>query len=104
MASQLKERNKMYLLTKNLKTRKKSKKLDHVKVKSFFIKIVKESINYELDLPKNAKVFLVFHISLLELVDLNTSIQETFHYKSQKKNQFKVKRILEKKDQQYLVK
>ena len=64
----------MYLLTKNLKIRKKSKKLDHVKVESFFIKAIKESINYELDLPKNVKVFLIFYISLLKLVDLNTFI------------------------------
>ena len=69
MTPQLKEGDKIYLLTKNLKTRKKSRKLNHVKVESFFIKIVKRPINYELDLPKDAKVFLVFHISLLELVD-----------------------------------
>jgi len=94
----------VYLLTKNLKIKKKSKKLDHIKVESFFIKAIKESINYELDLPKNAKVFLVFHISLLKLVDSSTPIQETFHYKSQKKNRFEVKKILKKKDQQYLVK
>jgi len=87
-----------------LKIKKKSKKLNHVKIESFFIKTIKESINYELDLSKNAKIFLVFYISLLKLVDLNTSIQETFHYKSQEKNQFKVKRVLKKKDQQYLVK
>ncbi len=94
----------MYLLTKNLKIRKKSKKLDHVKVESFFIKEVKKSVNYELDLPKNVRVFLVFHISLLESADLSTSIQETFHYHSQKKNQFEVEKILDKKDQRYLVK
>jgi hypothetical protein len=94
----------MYLLTKNLRIRKKSKKLDHVKVESFFIKAVKGSINYELDLPKDVRVFLVFHISLLKSVDPSTPIQETFHYKSQKKNRFKVERILKKKDQQYLVK
>jgi hypothetical protein len=104
MAPQLKEKDKMYLLTKNLKIRKKSKKLDHVKIESFFIKAVKKSINYEFDLPKNAKVFLVFHISLLESADPNTPIQETFHYKSQKKNRFEVKEILKKKGQQYLVK
>jgi hypothetical protein len=74
MASQLKEKNKMYLLTKNLKIRKRSKKLNHVKIESFFIKAIKGPINYELDLPKNAKVFLVFHISLLESVDPSTSI------------------------------
>ncbi len=64
----------MYLLTKNLKTRRKSKKLDHVKVELFFIRKVKRSINYELDLLKDAKVFLVFYILLLELVDSSTSI------------------------------
>jgi len=94
----------MYLLTKNLKIRKKSKKLDHVKIESFFIKAVKRSVNYELDLLKNAKVFLVFHISLLKSADLSTLIQETFHYHPQKENRFEVERILEKKNQRYLVK
>jgi len=94
----------MYLLTKNLKIRKKSKKLNHVKIESFFIKEVKKSINYELDLLKNAKVFLVFYISLLKSVDPSTSIQKTFHYHSQKENRFEIKRILEKKSQRYLVK
>jgi len=94
----------MYLLTKNLKIRKKSKKLDHVKIESFFIKAVKKSVNYELDLFKNVKVFLVFHISLLKSVDLSTLIQKTFHYYLQKKNRFEIKRILEKKSQRYLVK
>jgi hypothetical protein len=94
----------MYLLTKNLKIRKKSKKLDHVKVESFFIKEVKKSVNYELDLLKDARVFLVFHISLLEPADPSTPIQETFHYHPQKENRFEIERILEKKSQQYLVK
>jgi len=88
----------MYLLTKNLKTKKKSKKLDHVKVELFFIKAIKGPVNYELDLPKDAKVFLVFHISLLESADPNTPIQGTFHYHSQEENRFEVKRILEKKN------
>jgi hypothetical protein len=94
----------MYLLTKNLKIRKRSKKLNHVKIESFFIKEVKKSVNYELDLLKNVKVFLVFHISLLESADLNTFIQKTFHYYSQKENRFEIEKILEKKDQQYFVK
>jgi len=89
----------VYLLTKNLKIRKKSKKLNHVKIESFFIKVIKKSVNYELDLPKNAKVFLVFHISLLKSVDFSTSIQKTFYYYSQKKNRFEVEKILEKKNQ-----
>jgi len=104
MASQLKEKNKMYLLTKNLKIKKKSKKLDHVKIESFFIKAVKGSINYELDLPKNVRVFLVFHISLLKSVDSSTPIQKTFHYKAQKESRYEVEKILEQQDQNYLIK
>jgi len=94
----------VYFLTKNLKIRKKSKKLNHVKIESFFIKVVKKLVNYELDLLKNVKVFLVFYVSLLKSVDLSTFIQGIFHYYSQKKNRFEIKRILEKRDQRYLVK
>ena len=72
---QLKKGNKVYLLTKNLKINKKrSKKLDHVKVESFFIKIVKERTNYELNFLVDAKIFFVFHIFLLELAHSNTLI------------------------------
>ena len=77
----LKKRNKVYLLTKNLKINKrKNKKLDHVKVESFFIKIVKERINYELNLLVDARIFFVFHISILKLVHSKTLIQITFRY------------------------
>ena len=108
MTSQLKKRNKIYLLTKNLsykrKNKRKSKKFDHVKVESFFIKINKRSINYELDLLKDVKVHSVFHVSLLKSIDFSTFIQNTFHYKEQKKNEFEVKNILTRKDQKYLIK
>jgi len=103
-APQLKKRNKIYLFTKNLKTRKLSKKLNHVKVESFLVKKIKKSVNYELDLLKNVKVFLVFYISLLKLVDLITSLQNTFYFYSQEEKQYEVERILQQKDQKYLIK
>jgi hypothetical protein len=78
--------------------------LNHVKVESFLIKRIKRLVNYELDLLKNAKVFLIFHISLLKSVDLSTSIQDTFHYKSQKKIEFVIEKILEQRNQRYLIK
>ena len=57
MAPLLKEGNKMYLHTKNLKINKeRSKKLDHVKVESFFIKNIKGLMNYELDFLVDVKV------------------------------------------------
>ena len=61
---QLKEGDKVYLLTKNMKTKRPSKKLDHVKVGPFLIKKVKGPVNYELELPPDAKVHPVFHVSL----------------------------------------
>ena len=56
MKFQQKERNKTYLLTKNIKIRKKSKKLNYIKVRTFFINTKKKIVNYKLELLKNAKV------------------------------------------------
>ena len=101
---QLKKKNKIYFFTKNLKTRKLNKKLNYIKVNLFFVKKTKKLVNYKLDLFKNVKVFLVFYILLLKSIDLSTSIQKIFYYKLQKKNQFKIEKILEQQDQQYFVK
>jgi len=102
--SQLKERDKIYLFTKNLRTKKLNKKLKYIKVGSFFVKKTKKSVNYKLDLFKNVKIFSVFYILLLKSADLNIFIQKTFYYKLQKKNRFKIEKILEQQNQQYLVK
>ena len=101
----LKKGNKIYLLTKNLKINKRrSKKLDHVKIESFFIKEVKGRINYELNFFIDAKIFSIFHIFMLKFAHLNTSIQITFRYKSQKNQKYEIERILRQKNQQYLIK
>ena len=68
----LKKKNKVYLLTKNLKTKKSNKKLDHVKVGSCFIKKIKGSKTYELNLLKEIRIFSVFDKSLLESADSDT--------------------------------
>ena len=39
-------------------------------------------LNYRLELPKDAKVHLVFYVLLLELADLDTELQTTFYYES----------------------
>ena len=101
----LKKKNKVYLFTKNFKINKrKSKKLDHVKIESFFIKNVKEQINYELKLLVDARIFSIFHIFVLKSIHSNTSIQITFRYQSQKNQEYEVERILRRRDQQYLIK
>jgi len=57
-----------------MKSKRLSKKLDYVKVGLFSIKKAKELVNYELNLLADAKVHLVFYISLLELADSITPL------------------------------
>ena len=102
--SQLKKGNKVYLLTKNLKTKKVSKKLNHVKVGLFFIKQQKKSINYELNLFSDIKIHPIFHVSLLKSADPKTFIQNTFHFQYENENEYEVEKILAQNDQRYLIK
>ena len=94
MAPQLKEGDKVYLLTKNLRTKRLSKGLDYVKVRLFLVKEQRLLVNYTLDLPKDAKIFPIFYILVLELVDPKTLLQTTFYYKAEEENEFKVKNII----------
>ena len=101
---QLKERDKIYLLTKNLKTKKVSKKLNHVKIGPFFIKQQKKSINYELNLSPNIKIHSIFHVLLLKSADPKTFIQNTFHFQYKEEDEYEIEKMLEQNDQQYFVK
>ena len=102
-APQLKEGDKVYLLTKNLKTKRKTKKLDHVKVGPFLIAERKGPTNYRLELPKDARIHPVFHISMLEPADPDTTLQTTFHFQPQEE-EFEVEEIIKNIGDQYLVK
>ena len=68
---QLKEGDKVYLLIKNIKSKRLNKKLDYIKVGLFSIKKTKGLVNYKLNLLADAKIYLVFYVSLLKLVDFN---------------------------------
>ena len=104
MAFQLKEGDKVYLFIKNFKTKKPSKKLDHVKVGPFLIKKVKGPFDYELNLPADTKIFPVFNISLLEPTSPDTPLATTFHYHTEEKNEYEVEKILQQNGQNYLIK
>jgi hypothetical protein len=64
----LKEKDKVYLIRRNIQTKQPNTKLDHKKLGLFKIKKVAGLINYELVLPKTMNIYPVFYISLLELV------------------------------------
>lgn len=104
MAPQLKKGDKVYLLTKNLKTRRKTKKLDQVKVGPFLIDEQRGPVNYRLTLPPDAKIHPVFHVSLLEPADAETPCQTTFHFQPQEQDTWEVEKILGQQGQEYLVK
>ena len=101
---QLKEGDKVYLLTKNLRSQRTTRKLDHVKVGPFLISEVRGPVNYKLQLPDDAKIHPVFHISLLEPADPETPLQTTFHFQTEENDEFEVEEILEQRGQRYLVK
>ena len=64
----LKERNKIYFLYRNIKTKKLNIKLNYKKLKLFKIKKIKNLINYKLILLKIINIYLIFYISFLELI------------------------------------
>ena len=101
---QLKKGDKIYLLTKNLKPKKASKKLDHVRIDPFFIKQQKGSINYELNLFSNIRIHSIFHVFLLKSADPKTSVQNTFHFQYEDENEYEVEKILAQNGQKYLIK
>jgi transposase InsO family protein len=102
-APQLREGDRVYLLTKNLKTQRPSKKLDAVKVGPFSIKRQKGPVNFELDLPKDARIHPVFHVSLLEPAHPDIPLQETFQFEPEETEEYEVEKILNHKGQRYLV-
>ena len=70
----LKERNKVYLLRRNIKTKKSSNKLNHIKLKSFKILEAKRSINFKLNLSTFMRIRSIFHIFFLKPAHSNTLI------------------------------
>jgi hypothetical protein len=63
-----KERDKVYLIQRNIQIKQPSTKLDYKKLGLFKIKRIIRLVNYELVLPKTINIHPVFHISLLELI------------------------------------
>ena len=49
-------------------------KLDYIQVRPFFKMTKKEIINYKLELSKNAKIYIIFHLLLFKFTDPKISI------------------------------
>jgi len=72
--STFKKRYKVYLLRWNIKMKRSSNKLNHMKLKSFEILEEKKLINYKLNLSAFMRIHSVFHIFLLKFANSNSSI------------------------------
>ena len=64
----LKGRDKVWLLYKNILSRRLSKKLNYIKLELFKIKTKITEVNYKLDLLVKIKIYLVQYIAILKLV------------------------------------
>jgi hypothetical protein len=93
-----KEKNKVYLIQRNIQIKQPSTKLDHKKLGLFKIKKIIGLINYKLILPKIINIYLVFYISLLELVLLGVLLVPVTEIKPINFNiEYKIKEILDYK-------
>ena len=68
----------VYLLRKNIKTRRPSDKLDYIKLEPFKIREKLGLVTFKLELLKGMRIHLVFHISLLELVLDKARVESTY--------------------------
>jgi hypothetical protein len=94
----LKKKDKIYLIQRNIQTKQLSTKLDHKKLGLFKIKKVIGPINYKLVLPKTINIYLVFHISLLELVLLGALLALVTEIELVNPNaEYKIEEILDHK-------
>ena len=92
----LEVKDKVYLLIKNLRTTRPSKKLNHKKIKLFIVIAKSKLAVRRLQLPKNTKVHSIFNVSLFYLINPDTPLQSTFWYKPEEENKFEVEQILDK--------
>ena len=98
--------DKVYLLTKNLKSKRPSSKLDHVRIGPFEVEKQTSKVNYQLKLPAKAQIHRNFHVSLLELASKNAPVQTQWNIEEEE--EYNVEKILDSRKSngkdQYLVK
>jgi hypothetical protein len=92
----LEEGEKVFLLRRNIKTKRPSTKLDHIRLGPFIIEGKKGPVNYKLKLPESMKrIHPVFHISLLEPAPTNAKLADNVEIESEdEQEEYEVEKIL----------
>jgi hypothetical protein len=106
----LKGGDKVYLLWRNIKSNKLTKKLDAVKLGPFKILRQKGPVNYELELLKKMRILPTFYVSLLEPATPDATLEQDVRDISEEIQEpvYEVEKILDSKledsQRKYLVK
>lgn len=91
----LKRGEKVYLLRRNIRTKRPSDKLDHKRLGPFTIEEKTGPVNYKLRLPESMKrIYPVFHISLLEPAPENAQIATNVEIEDASEEEYEVEEIL----------
>ncbi len=90
-----KEEDKVYLICKNIKSKRSNKKLDYKQLGSFKIKRKISDTNYELSLPQSIQIHLIFHISLLEPASPRAKLDETTELEAENEKEQEIEKILD---------
>jgi len=93
----LKEGDKVYLLAKNIKTRRPNKKLDYQKLGPYKITKKHNNIIYELAIPGKTRIHKTFHISLLEPVP--KGLREQAYEEELLDNAYDAEKLLDQKEE-----
>jgi transposase InsO family protein len=87
---------KVYLLRRNIRTRRPSAKLDHLKLGPFEIAEKTGPLNYRLKLPDSMRrIHATFHVSLLEKAPRNAEIATNVEIEEETENEYEVEEILD---------
>ena len=91
----LKEGEKVYLLRRNIKTKRPSEKLDNRRLGPFTIEEKTGPVNYKLRLPESMrKIHPVFHVSLLEPAPKNAEDAMEIELENASEEEYEVEEIL----------
>ena len=85
--------DKVYLFTKNLKSKRPSSKLDHVRIGPFEVEKQTSKVNNRLKLPAKAQIHSNFHVLLLEPAPKNPPVQTKWNIEEE--DEYNVKKILD---------
>jgi len=95
-APQIREGQKVYLLRKNLKSKRPCEKLDFKKLGAFRVLEQTGPVNFKLQLPKGTNVYPVFHISMLEPAPETAPMANIMDAEGYEDQDYTVERILAK--------